>query len=48
MSMAENEGVKGGRIDFQNCQIVEKDRGRDTEVDKDVANFGAPLRLDVN
>jgi hypothetical protein len=47
MPVAENQGVKSCRIDFQNCQIVEQNLGRDTEIDEDVANFGLAPTLDV-
>ena len=41
MSMAENQSIEACGIDLQNCQIVEENLGRDAEIDKDVANFGA-------
>ena len=47
MSVAENQSVKARGINFQNCQIVEENFGRDTEIDKDVANFGAAPSFDV-
>ena len=47
MSMAENQSNEARGIDFQNCQIVEEDLGRDAEIDKDVANFDAALSFDV-